>query len=259
MDNVTVSQAQLVLELEKEALSQALKTKQTLCQFGLNLVTAESLTSGMIASTLTSIPGMGGHLYGGFVVYDTDAKRKWLEVQTKGVYSRETAREMAIGALNNSRAMVSVAVTGNAMPTPDNLDMQGVVDIAVCLRVGGDKHHRKSKRVSLCKMSKLSDMCQLWKESQNQNMYAPLHLTQILLKGIRLATTTSALAFLVDSLNKWKEKINQISKPLKLEKYDGTFSACGEPSKVIRNWLDRDVTDDSGDCKEGSNEFSDEN
>ena len=38
-------------------------------------------------------------LYGGFIVYDTDAKRKWIKVDTPSVYSDEMPKQMAEGAL----------------------------------------------------------------------------------------------------------------------------------------------------------------
>ena len=101
----------------------------------LNIVTAESLTAGLIVSRLVDIPTFGQNIYGGFVVYDTDAKRKMLNVDTPSVYSDETATQMAIGALLNSRAMVALAVTGNAGPVSHGqLGALGVVDIGCAVR-----------------------------------------------------------------------------------------------------------------------------
>jgi PncC family amidohydrolase len=80
------------------------------------VATAESLTAGMIFSTLVDIPFGGSYKYGAFAVYDTDAKRVMLGVKVKDVYTHRCAKEMAVGILRNSNASVAIAVTGNAMP-----------------------------------------------------------------------------------------------------------------------------------------------
>jgi len=82
----------------------------------LKVATAESLTAGMIFSTLVDIPLFGCNKYGAFVVYDTDAKRTFLGVKVDDVYTHLCAKEMAIGVLKNSNANFALAVTGNAMP-----------------------------------------------------------------------------------------------------------------------------------------------
>ena len=82
----------------------------------LNIATAESLTGGMMFSTLVDIPGNGWFKYGAFSVYDTDAKRVFLGVTEKNVYTHKCAKEMAVGVLKNSNATLAIAVTGNAMP-----------------------------------------------------------------------------------------------------------------------------------------------
>ena len=54
----------------------------------LNIVTAESLTAGMIAATLVDLaPGYGSYVYGGHAVYDSDAKRQFLGVTQGDVYT----------------------------------------------------------------------------------------------------------------------------------------------------------------------------
>ena len=110
-----------------EALNWALKLKILLQERKANIVTAESLTAGMILKTLVDVPMEGNTLYGGFGVYDTDAKRLWLNVKTTGVYGKKTAKQMAEGALANSRASVALAVTGDAMPYPESKKRLGEV------------------------------------------------------------------------------------------------------------------------------------
>lgn len=79
-----------------------------------NIVTAESLTAGLIFSTLVDIPFGGKHKYGCFGVYDTDAKRVFLGVEVEDVYTHKCAKEMVTGALKNSNASIAISVTGNA-------------------------------------------------------------------------------------------------------------------------------------------------
>ncbi|WEK06238.1 MAG: CinA family protein [Candidatus Devosia phytovorans] len=85
------------------------------------IVTAESCTGGMIASTLTDIPGASAALYGGFVTYSNEAKSRMIHVQARlirdyGAVSNQVARAMADGARNTAHADYAVAVTGIAGP-----------------------------------------------------------------------------------------------------------------------------------------------
>jgi len=87
----------------------------------LKLATAESCTGGWIAQALTSVAGSSEWFERGFVTYSNEAKRELLGVRPHtlsrhGAVSRETAKEMAAGALARSRAQVAVAVTGVAGP-----------------------------------------------------------------------------------------------------------------------------------------------
>ena len=87
----------------------------------LMIATAESCTGGLIAGALTDIAGSSSVVDRGFVTYSNEAKMDMLGVSSKtldahGAVSEQTAREMAVGALMNSRADASVAVTGIAGP-----------------------------------------------------------------------------------------------------------------------------------------------
>src|SRR5690606_24090044 len=82
---------------------------------------AESCTGGMIMALLTDIPGSSSLLDRGFVTYSSEAKVEMLGVSQDtldrhGAVSRETALEMAAGALAHSRASIALAVTGIAGP-----------------------------------------------------------------------------------------------------------------------------------------------
>jgi nicotinamide-nucleotide amidase len=85
------------------------------------LVTAESCTGGWAAQVVTSIAGSSAWFERGFVTYSNAAKQELLGVRAQtlrnhGAVSEETAREMARGALERSRATVALAITGIAGP-----------------------------------------------------------------------------------------------------------------------------------------------
>lgn len=85
------------------------------------LATAESCTGGMIATAITDKAGSSAVFERGFVTYSNQAKMDCLGVSAKtlkshGAVSMQTAEEMAKGALDNSEAKISIAVTGIAGP-----------------------------------------------------------------------------------------------------------------------------------------------
>ena len=85
------------------------------------VATAESCTGGMIIALLTDIPGSSSMVDRGFVTYSNEAKTEMIGVSPEtlekhGAVSAETAHEMAAGALENSRAGITLAVTGIAGP-----------------------------------------------------------------------------------------------------------------------------------------------
>ena len=87
----------------------------------LMLATAESCTGGMIATAVTDISGSSGWFERGFITYSNQAKTEMIGVppeliEKHGAVSEPVARAMAEGALTNSRAQVSLAVTGVAGP-----------------------------------------------------------------------------------------------------------------------------------------------
>src|ERR1700675_3725016 len=70
----------------------------------LTIAAAESCTGGLLAATLTEIPGSSDVFDRGFVTYSNDAKTAMLGVPTDllgtfGAVSREAAQAMASGAL----------------------------------------------------------------------------------------------------------------------------------------------------------------
>ena len=90
-------------------------------QAGVTLATAESCTGGLIIGCLTEVSGSSANVDRGFVTYSNEAKNEMLGVPMElifehGAVSEPVARAMAEGALERSRASLTIAVTGVAGP-----------------------------------------------------------------------------------------------------------------------------------------------
>jgi len=119
-----------------DKLSAKLRTKKWM------ITTAESCTGGMIATAITSKAGSSQVFDRGFVTYSNEAKMEMLGVKDDtlidhGAVSKETAIEMASGALKNSKAHIAVSVTGIAGPGGGTKDKPvGLVYIGYSLKGG---------------------------------------------------------------------------------------------------------------------------
>ena len=85
------------------------------------IATAESCTGGWVAQVITHTAGSSAWFDRGFVTYSNEAKVDMLGVGQEilekfGAVSQETAAAMAAGALKNSNALFSLAITGIAGP-----------------------------------------------------------------------------------------------------------------------------------------------
>lgn len=85
---------------------------------------AESLTGGLVADRLLSVPGASASVVGGVVAYQPQIKHSLLDVPvevigTEGVCSETVARAMARGARERLGADYGVATTGAAGPEPE--------------------------------------------------------------------------------------------------------------------------------------------
>ena len=109
----------MLLDAENEAL--AAKVLERARNTGATLGTAESCTGGLVAATLTAIPGSSEVVRGGVVSYWAEVKRDVLGVpedviETFGVVSEQCARAMAEGAARVLGCDYTVSTTGIAGP-----------------------------------------------------------------------------------------------------------------------------------------------
>lgn len=118
------------------ALDPASATVDALRSRGWTLATSESLTAGLLASTVARIPGASDVLRGGLIVYATDLKTSLAGVpgavlSRHGAVSGETARALADGAAGRCGATVGIGLTGVAGPAEQEGHPVGTVYIGV--------------------------------------------------------------------------------------------------------------------------------
>lgn len=115
---------------------------------GLKIATAESCTGGLIAASLTDIPGSSDVFERGFVTYSNESKTELLGIPASliaehGAVSEQVARAMSEGALAHSPADVAIAVTGIAGPGGGTAEKPvGLVYVAAAQRGGGQSVQR---------------------------------------------------------------------------------------------------------------------
>ena len=184
----------------------------------LQVATSESLTAGLIMSSLVNLPIGGWAKYGCFGVYDTDAKRVFNNVTVDDVYTHTCAKEMAIGLLKNSNATLAISVTGNAMPYFKDLTKLGEVFIGVAgyIKEGDSvKIVYQTRSVNQCLNPTISEMekiinqkCNEWvKEQPTENDYAPRPMTALISRLIRNYTAITAMDFAVNFLKKLEQNL----------------------------------------------------
>ena len=222
-----------------------------------NIVTVESLTAGKIASTFADIPSYAACIYGGFVVYDSDAKRQFVDVTVKSVYNKKCAKQMAEGALSKSRAMCALAVTGQAggYDATDDIYL-GYVDIAFSYRdldeSGTIVFKTFTKRIKFCNDKYISSSCNEYKkrlkvlrekkclELSPYGLPLSDDLYQIR-QIIRTACVRDAIIFAYKTIqqnNISKEKSEQLrGKIFDITHSDINLRFCGEPSKFIKKYM----------------------
>jgi nicotinamide-nucleotide amidase len=109
----------------QSALERAAQALQLASTQAVRIATAETCTAGLVSGCLTSVAGASKTFERGFVLYHDSAKATGLGVpetisRQYGAVSAEVTKGLAEGALANSTAGVSVAVTGYAGPGGGN-------------------------------------------------------------------------------------------------------------------------------------------
>ncbi len=123
---------------------------------GLTVATAESLTAGMVASSLADVPGASAVLQGGIVAYQVSVKENLLGVDAEllasgGAVDPRVAMAMADGARRILSADIGVSTTGVAGPTPHEGRPVGTVFTAISTASGTEsfEHHFTGDRESI--------------------------------------------------------------------------------------------------------------
>ncbi|GAB3617500.1 CinA family protein [Okibacterium endophyticum] len=108
----------------------------------LRVAVAESLTSGLIATTLGAASGSSEWFLGGVVAYSAEVKHRVLGVSPGPVVSERAAGEMATGVAKLLGANVSLSVTG--VGGPDELEGEPVGTVFIgCRSPHGEVHVAK--------------------------------------------------------------------------------------------------------------------
>lgn len=148
-------------------MTTAVDVVHELARRGLTVAVAESLTGGLVAAELVSVPGASAVLHGGVVAYATELKHTVLGVDAellaaRGPVDPDVAVAMARGvrdrlAVGGRPAAVGLATTGVAGPGPQDGHPAGTVFIAVAalgadvvrrLDLGGDRGAIRTAAVS---------------------------------------------------------------------------------------------------------------
>ncbi len=128
---------------------------------GQTVSTAESLTAGMLASTICSVSGASTVFWGGIVSYDNSVKSGVLGVREdlladKGSVDPDVARSMAAGARRVCGTDWGVSTTGVAGPNPHDGKPVGLVYLGCAgpqgyatreLRLEGDRAEIREQTV----------------------------------------------------------------------------------------------------------------
>ena len=110
------------MEFEKKVLSKEILS--LLYESEKTVGTAESCTSGLIASAITMVPGASNYFKGGIVSYWDETKMELLDVDASVIAEQtavceEVARQMVQGAIKTLGVDYAVSATGFAGPGSD--------------------------------------------------------------------------------------------------------------------------------------------
>ncbi len=109
------------------------------------LSTAESCTSGRVASVITAVPGSSNYFKGGLIAYADEVKQNLLGVDPSVIEEHtpvceEVARQMVVGANKLFGTDYAVAITGYAGPGGPDGGKAGVIVGTIWIAVGNAEH-----------------------------------------------------------------------------------------------------------------------
>ena len=118
---------------------------EALVAAGETVAVAESLTGGLVCSTLVHPAGASRAVVGGVVVYSTDVKESVLGVDAellaqRGAVDPDVAIHMAVHVRAQFGATIGLATTGVAGPDSQDGVAVGTVFVAVSSDLGKDVH-----------------------------------------------------------------------------------------------------------------------
>ncbi|WP_380052337.1 CinA family protein [Falsihalocynthiibacter sp. SS001] len=155
-------------------MSLARKLVEKAKENGSVIASAESCTGGMVGAAITDIAGSSAVFDRGFITYTNSAKRAMLNVsaqslETFGAVSEQVAREMAIGAHQNSDATITVSITGIAGPGGSDFKPEG----RVCFGLSCDGQDARTETIEFGPLGR-----------ENVRIAARDHALQLLLDAI---------------------------------------------------------------------------
>jgi len=112
------------------------------------IVSAESCTAGLLAASLTEIPGSSAFFEQGYITYSNHSKTSVLGVKNNtlvkyGAVSEEVAKQMAEGALKRSKSTIAISITGIAGPGGSDYKPEGLVCFAIAKKNGKTRTETK--------------------------------------------------------------------------------------------------------------------
>ncbi|MEV1063678.1 CinA family protein [Streptomyces sp. NPDC050263] len=135
---------------------------------GSTLAVAESLTGGLVAAEITSVPGASRVFRGSVTAYATELKHELLGVdagllEARGAVDAQVAAQMAVGVRKALGADWGVATTGVAGPDPQDGQPVGTVFVAVDGPFGTDSGSAAGGKVEALRLN--GDRAEIRRES----------------------------------------------------------------------------------------------